>query len=153
VFALFPHPMYTVGYSFYYGLSLITRSYVVLYVSLFAHFCQLLFLVVVEDPRALSYSQWSLLLELNYSLDIEKTYGSMVKEQAHDKDSTTILYNKQTGYFRRDLIVFKNFFVFRSSDFFTVLIFFYNLVLFFSDFSSALYVAYEFSFHNCFLFF
>jgi len=52
VFALFPHPMYTVGYAFYYGFSIITRSYTVLYVSLFAHFCQLLFLVVVEDPRA-----------------------------------------------------------------------------------------------------
>lgn len=43
--------MYTVGYAFFYGFSLITRSYPVLYVSLFAHFCQMLFLTLVEDPR------------------------------------------------------------------------------------------------------
>jgi phosphatidylethanolamine N-methyltransferase len=65
----------------------------------------------------------------------------MVKEQPRDQESTTILYDKQTGYFRRDLIVFKNFFVFRSSDFFTLLIFFYNLVLLFANFSPGLYVA------------
>ena len=51
VFSLFPHPMYTLGYMFYYGASLIAQSYTVLYVSLWAHFCQLLFLSLVEDPR------------------------------------------------------------------------------------------------------
>ena len=51
VFELFPHPMYTVGYTGYYGLSLICRSYTLLVVSLMAHMSQLLFLMVVEEPH------------------------------------------------------------------------------------------------------
>eukprot|EP01128_Nolandella_sp_AFSM9_P007229 TRINITY_DN3904_c0_g1_i1.p1 TRINITY_DN3904_c0_g1~~TRINITY_DN3904_c0_g1_i1.p1 ORF type:complete len:600 (-),score=134.46 TRINITY_DN3904_c0_g1_i1:39-1817(-) len=115
VFSLFPHPMYTVGYSFYYGMSFITGSWVVLVVSLLAHMLQLLFLVVVEDPH------------------ISKTYGSFIKESEDEKERTDILYDKKTGYFRRDLIVFKNFFVLRSSDIFSVVVLLYNLVLAFVD--------------------
>lgn len=51
VFKVAPHPMYTIGYSFFYGCALIARSYSVLYVSLFAHFCQLLFLAFFETPH------------------------------------------------------------------------------------------------------
>ncbi|KAK9702221.1 phosphatidylethanolamine N-methyltransferase [Basidiobolus ranarum] len=42
---------YNVGYVGYYGMSLITSSYAVLYGSLFAHVTQLLFLLLVENPR------------------------------------------------------------------------------------------------------
>jgi phosphatidylethanolamine N-methyltransferase len=51
VFELFPHPMYTVGYSAYYGISLLTRSYTLFFVSLIAHTMQLVFLVTVEEPH------------------------------------------------------------------------------------------------------
>ena len=51
VYDLFPHPMYTVGYSAYYGISLITRSYTLLFVSLVAHAGQLIFIFVVEEPH------------------------------------------------------------------------------------------------------
>jgi phosphatidylethanolamine N-methyltransferase len=51
VFELFPHPMYTVGYSAYYGMSLLTRSYTLFFVSLLAHTAQILFLVAVEEPH------------------------------------------------------------------------------------------------------
>ncbi|KAK4529209.1 hypothetical protein CCYA_CCYA01G0066 [Cyanidiococcus yangmingshanensis] len=51
VFELFPHPMYTVGYTAYYGFSLICRSYTLLIVSLIAHTSQLLFLMCVEEPH------------------------------------------------------------------------------------------------------
>jgi hypothetical protein len=53
VFGLFPHPMYTLGYAFYYGFSLISQSYVVFYSSLLAHGMQMIFLAVVETPRIL----------------------------------------------------------------------------------------------------
>ena len=39
------------SYIGFYGVSLMTRSYTVLYVSLAAHLCQFLFLGYVENPR------------------------------------------------------------------------------------------------------
>jgi len=51
VFEYFPHPMYTVGYVVYYGISLLTRSYTMLVVSLIAHGGQMLFLFLVEEPH------------------------------------------------------------------------------------------------------
>eukprot|EP01121_Diplochlamys_sp_Union-15-3_P008041 TRINITY_DN2101_c0_g2_i3.p1 TRINITY_DN2101_c0_g2~~TRINITY_DN2101_c0_g2_i3.p1 ORF type:complete len:397 (-),score=53.40 TRINITY_DN2101_c0_g2_i3:91-1221(-) len=107
--------MYTIGYAFFYGASLIAQSYTVLYVSLFGHFCQLLFLGIVENPH------------------IEKTYGDMV----NDKDD---INPAQTGYFRKDLIVFKNINLLRSSDLFMIVIIAYNAQFFFFSVTSAFYV-------------
>ncbi|SCV73024.1 BQ2448_6949 [Microbotryum intermedium] len=46
-----PHPMYSVGYAGYYGLSLLVASETVLFVSMLAHACQFGFLVYFENPR------------------------------------------------------------------------------------------------------
>lgn len=51
VFEMAPHPMYSVGYAGYYGISLMAASYKVLFVSILAHAAQFAFLVFVENPH------------------------------------------------------------------------------------------------------
>jgi hypothetical protein len=82
---------------------------------------------------------------LDNQQDIEKTYGGMVgcEEQKKTKE-----FLHATGYFRKDLIVFKNFNIFRSSDIFMVLILAYNLILYFINLNPLFYVAYVPSFQT-----
>nr|POE72196.1 phosphatidylethanolamine n-methyltransferase [Quercus suber] len=51
VFELAPHPMYSVGYAGYYGISMMAASYKVLFISIIAHAAQLIFLAMVETPH------------------------------------------------------------------------------------------------------
>ena len=51
VFEMAPHPMYSVGYAGYYGISLMAASYEVLFISIIAHAAQFAFLVFVENPH------------------------------------------------------------------------------------------------------
>ncbi|KAJ3115391.1 phosphatidylethanolamine N-methyltransferase, partial [Nowakowskiella sp. JEL0407] len=106
VFELAPHPMYSLGYIGFYGTALITKSYLVLFASLGAHIAQFVFLHVVETPHN------------------EKTSGTreLYKQNYLDHEIHHL-------YFRRDLIVIKNFDWFRSSDFFALIIAVYSVVL------------------------
>lgn len=115
VFMLSPHPMYTIGYSFFYGAALITQSHTVLYVSLLGHLCQLAFLQYVENPH------------------IEKIYPGVVthKDVVEAKDKFKLLYEAKEGYFRRDMIAFKNFNPVRASDVALAVLLSYNVVTFF----------------------
>ncbi|KIM24595.1 hypothetical protein M408DRAFT_231463 [Serendipita vermifera MAFF 305830] len=51
IFEMAPHPMYSVGYAGYYGVSLLSASYPVLFVSLAAHAAQFAFLNFFENPH------------------------------------------------------------------------------------------------------
>ncbi|KAK5133729.1 phosphatidylethanolamine N-methyltransferase [Meristemomyces frigidus] len=67
VFELAPHPMYSVGYAGYYGISMMAASYKVLFISIIAHAMQLIFLALVESPH------------------IEKTYNAPPAPKRVDK--------------------------------------------------------------------
>ncbi|OWT38448.1 phosphatidylethanolamine N-methyltransferase [Cryptococcus neoformans Bt1] len=64
VYEIAPHPMYSVGYAGYYGLSMVVGSYTVLFASLAAHAAQFAFLLWFENPH------------------IERTYGGGKKPLA-----------------------------------------------------------------------
>ncbi|KAG5989492.1 phosphatidylethanolamine N-methyltransferase [Claviceps spartinae] len=51
VFEMAPHPMYSIGYAGYYGISMMAASYEVLFISIVAHAAQFVFLVTVENPH------------------------------------------------------------------------------------------------------
>lgn len=51
VFEMAPHPMYSVGYAGYYGISLMAASYKVLFISIIAHAAQFAFLTLIENPH------------------------------------------------------------------------------------------------------
>ncbi|KAH7130120.1 phospholipid methyltransferase-domain-containing protein [Dendryphion nanum] len=51
VFEMAPHPMYSVGYAGYYGISMMAASYKVLAISIIAHAAQFAFLTLVENPH------------------------------------------------------------------------------------------------------
>ena len=51
VFEMAPHPMYSIGYIGYYGISLMAASQKVMFISIFAHAAQFAFLVVIEEPH------------------------------------------------------------------------------------------------------
>ncbi|KAF2772875.1 phosphatidylethanolamine N-methyltransferase [Teratosphaeria nubilosa] len=51
VFELAPHPMYSVGYAGFYGISMLAASYKVLFISIVGHAAQLAFLALVENPH------------------------------------------------------------------------------------------------------
>ncbi|KAG1463317.1 hypothetical protein G6F55_002468 [Rhizopus delemar] len=119
VFEMAPHPMYSIGYFGYYGISLLCASYTVLFVSIAAHALQFAFLIFVETPH------------------IEKTYNppaAIKRQPATDNLGCDTVVPKATrehyaNYFRRDLIVFRNFDLFRTTDLVSAIVILYGILI------------------------
>ncbi|CAB4392806.1 unnamed protein product [Rhizophagus irregularis] len=136
VFEMAPHPMYSVGYAGYYGISLMMASYKVLFVSLAAHAAQFAFLTFVENPHI--EKTYNPPTPLNAKLSkpiISETheFTTSINEvlSASNEIQPTLpdLSNTSNYHFCRDLIVFKNFDLFRSNDLFVIFIVIYAAII------------------------
>ena len=127
VYEVAPDPMYSIGYAGYYGLSLLTGSYTVLFVSLAAHASQLLFLVLFENPH------------------MERVYGEKrpIAARVSHKHSggaeapppppesaspETIAHDLHHRLFRSDAVIFSHLDLMRATDFLLVVAFVYATV-------------------------
>jgi len=91
--------MYSIGYIGYYGSALMSKSYLVLFISLLIHASQLAFLVFVENPH------------------INKIYGNATRHRP-----TGIELEKLRQYFNKDAIGFFRLDLYKSGDILCLLI-------------------------------
>ncbi|KPA74611.1 phosphatidylethanolaminen-methyltransferase-lik e protein [Leptomonas pyrrhocoris] len=138
IFQMFPHPMYTVGYAFMYGVPVMTKSYTLFYMSVFGHLCQLAFLAFVENPH------------------IDRTYNVLSSPTPEEQQRNAVLYgNGKDAYLEHnELVVFLHFKVFRASDLLLALTVIYLLATLLLPLPPWLYAAHVVAwrlFHNGFL--
>ncbi|KAK3955117.1 phospholipid methyltransferase-domain-containing protein [Pseudoneurospora amorphoporcata] len=119
VFELAPHPMYSIGYAGYYGISMMAASYDVLFISIIAHAAQFAFLVVVENPH----------IEKTYNppqprVRSESEAASQLQEVASEYSvpSTAARHNDNFPQPVHNLIGLKNLDFFRITDVAVVLL-------------------------------
>ncbi|KAI8633316.1 phosphatidylethanolamine N-methyltransferase [Xylariaceae sp. FL1651] len=128
VFEMAPHPMYSIGYAGYYGISMMAGSYAVLFISIFAHACQFAFLVLVENPhiektynppapRKRSENQS---LGGAQSSDMSAPQDSLDSSSAFQQPSPTQVHN---------LLGLQNIDLFRNTDYSTCLLLVYLAIL------------------------
>ena len=109
--------MYTVGYSGYYGLCLISGSYELLLTSLFGQMGLMLFLVFVEEPHIQkTYGPFSTASNDNVKHEYDDDDGGDQSCSKHDNEN--ILYDQSTGLFpgKKDLVFLFDLDLFRAAD-------------------------------------
>ncbi|CAJ2512786.1 Uu.00g009050.m01.CDS01 [Anthostomella pinea] len=129
VFEMAPHPMYSLGYAGYYGISMLASSYPVLFISIIAHTSQFAFLTLVENPH----------IEKTYNPPTPRKRGDthgqadsqsdeVTASQPVSTDATTTPQPSSPSQIHK-LLGYKNVDLFRNTDFSTLLLVMYLIVL------------------------
>ncbi|ANB15483.1 phosphatidylethanolamine N-methyltransferase [Sugiyamaella lignohabitans] len=158
VFEMAPHPMYSIGYAGFYGISLMAASYTLFFASVLAHAAQFAFLIIVENPhiektynppvpvakrdgtrRSSRKSRTSINGSGNITTGIDSaSLPATAIEDDHDVNSASAnhhvvseedLYSKPRS---KALLVFYEFNITRSSDILLVLLTLYASSLYFT---------------------
>jgi phosphatidylethanolamine N-methyltransferase len=124
VFEMAPHPMYSIGYAGYYGISAWAASYNVLFISIAAHMAQLAFLQFVENPH----------IEKTYNPPPPRKRGEETSGSGEPLDAGMDGWVSVPGEGDalgqvHNMLGFKNFDLFRTTDYALVLIVLYLVAL------------------------
>ncbi|TPX15096.1 uncharacterized protein E0L32_004926 [Thyridium curvatum] len=120
VFEMAPHPMYSIGYAGYYGISMMAASYDVLFISIGAHLSQLIFLAVVENPHIeKTYNPPQPRVRANSERSDSGSFDRPVELQTHRGSPAPV----------HDLLGLKNFDLFRVTDYSALLLCGYLMTL------------------------
>ncbi|KAM7204447.1 phosphatidylethanolamine N-methyltransferase [Naviculisporaceae sp. PSN 640] len=126
VFEMAPHPMYSIGYAGYYGISMMAASYDVLFISILAHAAQFAFLVVVENPH----------IEKTYNPPPPRLRAESILSDASSQtlegsaaDQITTGNKESPPAPVHDLLGFNNFDFFRVTDYAVVLLLGYLAII------------------------
>ena len=119
VFEMAPHPMYSIGYAGYYGISAMAASYEVLFISIAAHLAQMIFLVVVENPH----------IEKTYNPPPPRVRSDGGRESFGSQESETKPPNQEVPSQIHNLLGFKNLDLFRTTDYAVILLVFYTVCM------------------------
>ncbi|ORY62955.1 phosphatidylethanolamine N-methyltransferase [Pseudomassariella vexata] len=131
VFEMAPHPMYSIGYAGYYGISMLAASYSVLFISIVAHAAQFAFLYYFESPhiekiynpptpRKRADAQNSLVAQPVHSTGAAQPAATEYPLMPLQQESPVPVHK---------LLGLRNFDLFRTTDYSTALLIFYQVAL------------------------
>ena len=116
-----PHPMYSIGYAGYYGISMMAASYDVLFISILAHAAQFAFLAFVENPHIeKTYNPPPPRVRVESRMRAESEVSSTSEATVDSFKKSTA--NPATPLPVHNLLGFNNFDLFRTTDYSAMLL-------------------------------
>ncbi|KAI1825315.1 phosphatidylethanolamine N-methyltransferase [Xylaria intraflava] len=129
VFEMAPHPMYSIGYAWYYGFSIMAGSYAVFFISILAHACQFAFLGSVENPHIEKTYNPPTPRQRIDSPQQDNTQPSETSASQDSPDTSSKIPQQTSPQEIHNLLGLQNIDLFRNTDYSTCLLLVYFVTL------------------------